>query len=287
MSNCGTYYGTPSQRLLRPTKRLAQQAGLVRAARPRRILIVAGVQRSGTELVMDMLDTHWRTDVYHEWDERAFDNYHMRPLPEVEARIAASPSRRIIIKALLEADQLPILLQRFTPARALWMLRDYRDSVNSMLRSFPGAGLRQMQRLRQSHDGAGWRSRGMSETTYRELLAQDHADLGDAEGHALFWWYRNRLFFDQGLDRDPRVVVMRYEDLARAPKPQCQRICDLAGINATARMRHMPHAGSVGKRPPPPLAAGIRQLCDEMAAQLGAVADRHAAAWTTAVESEH
>jgi hypothetical protein len=237
-------------------------------------LVVTGVQRSGTELVMDMLDTNWRTDVYHEWDQRAFDNYHMRPLAEVETRIAASPSRRIVIKALYEADQVLVLLGRFAPAQALWMLRDYRDAVNSMRRSFPGAGLRQMERLRGARDGAGWRSRGMSEATYRELLAHDRHDLSDAEGHALFWWYRNRLFFDQALDGDPRVTVMRYEDLALEPATQCRRLCALAGIDASARMRGMPHPGSIGKHPPPSLATDIRVLCDDMAARLGAVADR-------------
>jgi hypothetical protein len=286
MSTSAPYHGTPAQRLLRPTKRLAQRSGLIRAAAPRHTLIVVGVQRSGTELVMDMLDTDWRTDVFHEWDQRAFDNYHMRSLEEVEARINASASRRIVIKALLEADKLPILLERFAPARALWMLRDYRDSVNSMLRSFPGAGLRQMERLRVARDGAGWRSQGMTEATYQTLLGEDRDDLTDAEGHALFWWYRNRLFFDRGLDRNPHVALMRYEDLARDPHTQCARLCALAGIKATAQMRRMPHPGSIGKRQPPPLASGIQRLCDDISTRLGAVADRQREAWSTAAAGD-
>lgn len=280
MSTNAPYHGTPAQRLLRPTKHLAQRSGLIRAAAPRQTLIVAGVQRSGTELVMDMLDTDWRTDVFHEWDQRAFDRYRMRSLEEVTARINASASRRIVIKALLEADSLPLMLERFAPARALWMLRDYRDSVNSMLSTFPGAGLHQIQCLRVARDGAGWRSRGMTEATYEVLLAHDRDDLTDAEGHALFWWYRNRLFFDRDLDRDPRVALMRYEDLARDPHTHCARLCALAGIEATAHMRRMPHPGSIGKRQPPPLASGIQRLCDDISAQLGAIADRQREAWT-------
>ncbi len=282
MSNSGSYQGTPSQRLLRPTKRLTQRTGLLQAAPPRQVLIVTGVQRSGTELVMDMLDTDWRTDVYHEWDGRAFDNYHMRPLPQVQAHLDASASRRIVIKALLEADQVPLLLDHFAPARALWMLRDYRDSVSSMLRSFPGAGLKQMQRLHQARDAAGWRSRGMSDSTYRALQAQYRDDLSDAEGHALFWWYRNRLFFEQAMDQDARVVVMRYEDLARDPDSHCRRICELAGIAASDRMRRMPHANSIGQRLPPALADDIQALCDDITTRLGEVADRQASAWAQA-----
>jgi hypothetical protein len=274
MSTAAPYHGTPGQRLLRPAKRLIQRSGLLRASLPRHTLIVSGVQRSGTNLVMDMLDTHWQTDVYHEWDARAFDDYHMRPLAEVQHRLSASPSRRIVIKALLEADRVRELLGQFAPARALWMLRDYRDAVNSMLRSFPGTGLKQMQRLHAARDDAGWRSRGMSEDTYRILLDQDLEALTDADGHALFWWYRNRLFFEQGLDSDARVLALRYEELAREPALHCRRICALARISDTPRMRRMPVAGSIGKRPPPALAAGVRALCDDMTAQLSTVADR-------------
>jgi len=273
MSTAAPYYGTPGQRLLRPTKRLIQRSGLLRASQPRRTLIVSGVQRSGTNLVMDMLDTHWQTDVYHEWDSRAFDNYHMRPLAEVKNRLAASPSRRIVIKALLEADQVHKLLDNLAPARALWMLRDYEDTVNSLLRLFPGLGLKQMSQWREGSDIGQWRWRGMSDEAAQVLRAHDRPDLSDADGHALFWWYRNRLFFEQGLDTDTRVLALRYEDLAREPDVHCRRICDLAGIGTTTLMRRMPVASSIGKDLAPSLGRDIRALCEAMAVRLGAVAE--------------
>ena len=51
-------------------------------------VFVAGVQRSGTNMLMDALERSFETDVYHERDPRAFDNYLMRP-PEVIARLHA------------------------------------------------------------------------------------------------------------------------------------------------------------------------------------------------------
>lgn len=286
MSTNIVYHGTPSQRLLRPAKRFLQHARLLRSSPPRRTLIVSGVQRSGTELVMDMLDTHWHTDVYHEWDARAFENYHMRPLQEVQARLATSPSRRIVLKALLEADQVYTLLDHLAPARALWMLRDYADAVSSMLRLFPGAGMRQMAQWREGAEIGRWRWRGMSDDAADVLRAHDRSDLSDAEGHALFWWYRNHLFFEQDLDTDARVLVLRYEDLAREPGVHCRRICDLAGISDTARMRRMPVATSIGKDPAPPLGDRIRGLCEAMTTRLDAVAEHHRRASRPAPPSE-
>ena len=280
MSRAIHYHGTPSQRLLRPSKRLLQRTGLLQPSAPRRTLIVAGVQRSGTELVMDMLDTHWHTDVYHEWDARAFDNYQMLPLAEVRKQVARSPSRRIVIKALLEADQVRTLLDAFAPSSALWMLRSYADAVNSMLRSFPGTGLRLLQQFREGSEIGKWRWRGMGERAAEVLRAHDRPDLTDADGHALFWWYRNNLFFDQRMHEDSRIVVLRYEDLARDPETQCRRICTLAGLRETARMRRMPHAGSIGRHTPPSLAPDIQSLCDDIWMRLGAIADAHGIGWS-------
>ena len=55
--------------------RLVGQAG---GGASRRYLFVGGVQRSGTNMLMDVLERSYETDVYHERDPRAFDGYQMR-----------------------------------------------------------------------------------------------------------------------------------------------------------------------------------------------------------------
>ena len=44
----------------------------------RTYVFVAGMQRSGTNMVMDVLERSLGTDVYHENDPRAFERYEMR-----------------------------------------------------------------------------------------------------------------------------------------------------------------------------------------------------------------
>ncbi len=52
---------------------------------PRLHVLVAGVQRSGTNMLMDVLERSWDTDLYHEMDVRSFDIYEMRPRSVIHA----------------------------------------------------------------------------------------------------------------------------------------------------------------------------------------------------------
>src|SRR5688572_22752173 len=45
---------------------------------PRLCVFVAGVHRSGTNMMMDILERSWETDVLHESDSRAFEDNLMR-----------------------------------------------------------------------------------------------------------------------------------------------------------------------------------------------------------------
>ena len=95
--------------------------------------LVAGVQRSGTNMLMDVLERSFETDVYHERDRRAFQDYLMREASAIKRLAGKSSGRVFVIKALCELDQLPFLMEEFTPAKVLWIVRGYNDMINSAL----------------------------------------------------------------------------------------------------------------------------------------------------------
>ena len=74
--------------------------------------------------------------------------------------VHASPAPVFVIKALCELDRIRHLMDAFCPAKTLWVVRDWRDSVNSAIKSF-GNFVPQWQRLAQG-DANDWRGRGMS-----------------------------------------------------------------------------------------------------------------------------
>ena len=80
-----------------------------------------------------------------------------------------------------------------------------------------------------------WRGAGMSVETQcflQEVVAQD---IDERSAAALMWYYRNVLFFEQGLHRDPRVRLVCYDDLMSAPHDVLPDLFGFAGITYSPR----------------------------------------------------
>lgn len=241
-------------------------------ARPqqRTHIFVAGMQRSGTNMVMEVLERSPRTDVYHESDARAFDRFEMRDEGVIRQLAARSRAPFFVIKALCELDRIRHLMDAFGPARTLWILRDMEDVVNSAVHSFRNFPA-QLERIVANRNAAQWRGRGMSDETHAHLRALYHSGMDEASAAALTWYFRNVLYFDQGLDRDPRVMLVTYESLVAEPHAVFPRIFAFLGLEYSRWVARIVHARSVGRRPPPQLEPGVKALCEGLEARFRAV----------------
>jgi len=227
-------------------------------------VFVAGMQRSGTNMVMDVMERSLRTDVYHENDPRAFERFQMREEAVIRDLTARSRAPFFVIKALCELDRLPALMDSFAPARTLWVLRDFEDVVNSATRSFRNFPA-QLSRLVKDRNSNQWRGRGMSDDTHAQLRTLFHEAMNEDTAAALTWYYRNILFFEQGLDRDPRVLLVSYEKLVTEPEAQFRRIFEFLEIPYTPWISRIVFASSIRRRPPPPIEPAVRELCEDLA----------------------
>ncbi len=235
-----------------------------------RHVFVAGMQRSGTNLLMDVLDASADTQVFHETDPRAFERYEMRDLAVIRALAQHCPAPVFVIKALCELDRIKPLMEAFVPAQTLWVVRDWRDSVHSAVKSF-GNFVPQWARLLQG-DSSDWRGRGMSPATRELLAALYRPDASELEGAAIMWFYRNALFFEQQLGADPRVRVVFYEDLVQHPLREVAAVYDFLGLPGfNARVAGRIHARSVKHRNPSGIAPAVVSLCDELLARFRAL----------------
>ena len=233
-------------------------------------VFVAGMQRSGTNLLMDVLDASAKTQVFHETDPRAFEHYEMRNLAVIQQLARRCPAPVFVIKALCELDRIKPLMETFVPAKTLWVVRDWRDSVNSATKSF-GNFVPQWKRLADG-DANDWRGRGMAPATRDLLAALYRPDASESEGAAIMWFYRNALFFEQQLAADTRVRVVFYEDLVQRPMREVAAVYNflgLAGFNAAIADRI--HSRSVRHRSPPDISRSVASLCDELLARFVAL----------------
>jgi sulfotransferase family protein len=234
------------------------------------IVFVTGVQRSGTNMLMQVLERHPAIDVYHEGDSRAFDNYEMHSKAVIQGIIQKSPFPIVTIKALLEGHDLLSLMDYFKPAKAIWMFRHYDDVVNSSLKNWPG-WRNKIEEVIKDRDRGDWRGLGMTDETYRILKDLYSPNMDDASVNALFWMYRNQLFFDQKLDLDDRILLVSYEWLVQNVDAACSGVTRFFGASPDSEMGCKVSSSSIGKNAAPEIIPGVRSACDEMLERLNQV----------------
>lgn len=250
------------RQMILPSKRVWRRRPWQTAQRV--YVFIAGMQRSGTNMVMDVLERSFDTDVYHETDPRAFQNFEMREEAVIRKLAVVSPAPFFIIKALCELDKIPALMDSFIPARTLWVLRDMEDVVNSATRSFRNFPA-QVGRIAKDRDAAQWRGRGMSNETYEQVRALYHPDMNESTAAALTWYFRNVLFFEHGFDRNDQVLLVPYERLVMRPDLEFRRIFNFLGLSYSPWISRIVFASSIHRRPPPPIEPEVKALCDTLA----------------------
>jgi len=227
------------------------------------VLFVAGMQRSGTNMLMDTLERGYSTDVYHEWDKRAFDNYQMRDRTTIQGLLEKSHGQQFVIKALCELQELTELMTLFDYSKTIWIFRQYQDVVNSMVRSF-GNMDKQVIRLANDPDSEAWLGKGMSELTHATLKDVVKPDISLASASALQWYIRNVLFFEQGFESNEKVLPVIYEQLVDIPKFEMERIFGFAKMNYSERVIRNIHSSSVGRRESPVIDVKVKELCSSL-----------------------
>lgn len=207
-------------RWLRCRKR-AYQFARYRPGSAKPVLLVVGCQRSGTSLMHHLLRLDFGTVTYDEVSPLSVDDrvegLRWSPLSAVAARFRADRAALIVAKPLVESQNLDRLLDAFPDGRALWMYRDHHAVALSNVRYFPpGTSHRDLEPI-LGGDDANWRAERLGEDTRRLIAAIHRPDLPALDAAALFWYARNSLLFERGLDGDPRVRACRYDDLLADP----------------------------------------------------------------------
>ena len=89
-------------------------------------------------------------------------------------------------------------------------------------------------------------------------------------GTCLYWYMRNRLYFDLNLHMDPRVLIVQYEDTVLNQEKAFRRIFDFLGFLYDPAIIDGLFASSVDKHPWPGIDPRIQEVCDDLKIQLDA-----------------
>jgi glycosyltransferase involved in cell wall biosynthesis len=251
----------------RQAKHLRQLArGFVR---PQQISFVFGCQRSGTKMLMRILEESPQTHIWHENNALAFQDFELRSDPVLRALAASSPAPCQIFKPICDSQRADELLADFPRARGFWIYRHPGDVARSAVRKW---GEHQREVIDAIAAGElerwGWRTRDLPAEAIEAIRAVHRPDLSAHEGALLFWWLRNQFYFARGLDRHPRMLLVRYERLADDPDAGFRRVFAHAGATYDPLFARRVHTGSLRESWDPEPDPAIRQLCEALLERL-------------------
>jgi hypothetical protein len=251
-------------------KYVYQQVSSLAAPGDKRILFILGCQRSGTTLMQEVFDADLNARVYGEFSEitrtASTPNLRLRPLDEVSRIIARNPARLIVAKPIAETQNALQLLERFPGAKVVFLYRHYAPVASSNLKLFGRRnGINNLRPIVKG-ESDNWRSERVPAEVRALVSARFHENMHPYDAAALFWYVRNRFFFDLGLERHADVLPLRYEELLRDPSGRIEGIYRFVGVPPSRRGVALvrPERGNRGIE----LSADIEALCSGLLQRL-------------------
>ena len=234
-------------------------------------VFLVGLQRSGTNLIVRAFQRLPEFEVYNENHRAAFDRFRLRPDPVIRRLVDQSHHPYVLLKPLCDSHRTPELLDglglRQAPL-ALWAYRSAEARARSAVAKFGDHNLQVLRDLAAGRQLHSWQAQGLSPDSLALIRSFDLATMTPVSAAALFWYVRNRLVFELGLDRRDDVLLVSYDAMVRAPDAEMRRISAFLGFPYDARL-----AAGIAPRSAPRGAPGARAATREAAPRPGATLD--------------
>lgn len=238
---------------------------------PERIpVFIAGLQRSGTTMLMGIFHLHPETEVFDDArDSRGYVDFRLRDRQILRQIIDDSRYRFPCFKIITDSHILPSILDGLPNPKVLWMYREPGPNAASRLAKFPN-GTVSIRAMCENRPSRGWFAEGVSPSMACTLRALDRSRFTDFDYACLVWWVRNRLYFEMDLASDPRVRLLRYETLVAQPEPTLRALCEWTGMGWSQKSIRFVHARSMKKANLPRVDPQVESLCQDVLARLDA-----------------
>lgn len=245
-------------------------------AESKRILFIVGCQRSGTSLLARRVfgrDINSKT--YGEYSVLTSDDVQklrLNQLGTVRKEIFKNRAPLVVIKALVESQNTNNLLEYFGKSKALWVYRHYKDVGSSNLARFGVRnGIADLRPVTKK-DPNNWRSENTSEYTTKLVSKYFSENMNPNDAAALFWFVRNRLFFELNLEENSNVMLCLYDQLVKNPNETMKNIYKFIGRRYPGkRILTDVHSNSMGKGKKLQLSPEIDLLCGNLYEMLNRV----------------
>lgn len=175
--------------------------------------MLLGAQRSGTSMLMDILELHPSTQVMTEVAQSPiYFDFRIRSIDVVDQCLRNARAPVVCFKPISDSHLASRFVEQFPQGRFVWIVRSYLDVAASSVKKFAHID-RAIRLVCKGEAGGGWFQEGVSEETVKILRALDHECLSVFDYACLVWWARNRIYVEQELNKYQNVTLVCYEKL--------------------------------------------------------------------------
>ncbi|MCB9663197.1 MAG: hypothetical protein H6732_03720 [Alphaproteobacteria bacterium] len=227
-------------------------------------LLVVGTPHGGTGALVAALHGCEQVWTWGADAAAAFDGEHLRPPDVVEALLWATPADAVVLEILGDVHLVDRVLEVHDGARAVWLVRPWREVAELAVAAQGDAALRAIQALADgTAEETGALGVRVPEAVVEQVRACRPADLSPAAGAALDWYVRTSFLYTLQLDTDPRVLVLPTPTVAADPVATLTRVLAHAGVSTRQPLPALDLAPS----PPSPaveVGGDVAALCDAL-----------------------
>jgi hypothetical protein len=235
-------------------------------------VFIVGLQRSGTKMLIFALNQSPEVRIYNESKRSpAFRNFELREDEVIRSLVEKTPQQCVVFKALCDSHRIAELLDDLgtaRPGRAIWIYRSPEARARSAVAQFHDNNLRVLETLASGGGAGTWQSAGLT-PRLREVIGEFDYSRMNAESAAALWWYvRNSLFFELGLNERDDILLTSYDRFLAEPELLMRSLCSFTGLTYEPRM-----IAGIAPRPAPSSSVldidpSIRALCSELEQRL-------------------
>lgn len=248
-------------------------SGFTKSAHEKIPVFVLGCQRSGTSMILKILEHYPECLVCHEGNSFLYNSsYRIRYDIRIKYAIEKSDKKIIVFKPLNDMQHTDRFFNLHTKVKAIWIYRNYHDVANSAVEKWGHSHKNIMNSISKGnfkeHPGHITYQERMKPETLEQVKMVFKKNMSYEDGAALLWYVRNKIYFDLSLDKDHRVLLIKYEDLVANPIQHFKTIFDFISCPFNKEYVKDIHDSSVKKRPWPIIDFKIKCLCDEITGRL-------------------
>jgi hypothetical protein len=243
------------------------------AAQKKLVLWVIACNRAGKTTVLNILNKCPGSFIYNEGSAVAYHDYRIRSQAEISQLIAGTDKGLVIFELANDLQYADVFLNLYPGSKAFWVFRRYEDVVRDAVKKWGPAQKDMIIGIGQGvyrHPGQQAIAEKMAPETLSLIRAFSTREISPEDGAALLWYTRNQMYFQLGLDTDPRVLPVKYEDLVANPDEQGRRMFDFIACAFKTDYVAGIDPSHIGKTPLPGLDPEIGALCDQLMRRLDA-----------------